>query len=157
MNYNRMSLMKNTLSLFAVSVLFSVSCALPTSARAETALPVPTPEQAAWQDQEIGMFFHFDLPVFTEGGKGNGSNWQSCGNLDSNIFNPQKLDTDQWMEAPKAVGAKYTVFVAKHCSGFILWQSDAYPYGRSGGAGKATSSGTILPRRKRPGSRRDCM
>jgi alpha-L-fucosidase len=27
------------------------------------------------------------------------------------------------------MGAGYTVFVAKHCTGFISWQSDAYPYG----------------------------
>ena len=32
-------------------------------------------------------------------------------------------------EAAKTLGAKHTVFVAKHCSGFILWQSEAYPYG----------------------------
>jgi len=28
----------------------------------------PTPEQVAWQDAEMGMFFHFDIPVFVEGG-----------------------------------------------------------------------------------------
>ena len=33
------------------------------------------------------------------------------------------------MEAAKAYGAKYVVFVAKHCSGFLQWQSDLYPYG----------------------------
>src|SRR5438105_790793 len=27
-------------------------------------LPVPTAEQAAWQDAELGMFVHFDIEVF---------------------------------------------------------------------------------------------
>ncbi len=45
------------------------------------------------------------------------------------VYNPAKLDTDQWMEAAKAMGAKYCVFVAKHCSGFLQWQSDLYEYG----------------------------
>jgi alpha-L-fucosidase len=45
------------------------------------------------------------------------------------MYNPKQLDTDQWMEAAKAIGAKYAVFVAKHCSGFLQWQSDLYPYG----------------------------
>jgi len=45
------------------------------------------------------------------------------------LFNPRKLNTDQWMEAAKAMGAKYAVLVAKHGSGFMCWQSDLYPYG----------------------------
>lgn len=87
----------------------------------------PTPEQAAWQDDEVSMFFHFDITVLTDGGRGSSINWPS--HLDPDIFNPAKLDADQWMEAAKAMGAKPAVFVAKHCPGFILWQSDAYPYG----------------------------
>jgi alpha-L-fucosidase len=86
----------------------------------------PTPEQAAWEDQEVGMFFHFDIPVFTDKAEGD---WQSCGHLDPAIYNPAHLNTDQWMKAARAIGAGYTVFVAKHCSGFLSWQSDLYPYG----------------------------
>jgi alpha-L-fucosidase len=89
-------------------------------------LVTPTPEQVAWQDKELGMFFHFDIPVFTDLGEGD---WQRAGGLDPNLYNPVKLDTDQWMEAAKAMGATYTVFVAKHCSGFLSWQSELYPYG----------------------------
>ena len=48
---------------------------------------------------------------------------------DPKLYNPAKLDTDQWMEAAKAYGAKYVVLVAKHGSGFLQWQSDLYPYG----------------------------
>lgn len=72
------------------------------------------------------MFFHFDIPVFTDAAEGD---WQKQGHLDPNIYNPAKLNTDQWMAAAQAVGAKYTVLVAKHCTGFLCWQSDLYPYG----------------------------
>ena len=74
---------------------------------------------------ELGMFFHFDIPVFTPNW-----NFRTFKNFpDPKLYNPAKLDTDQWMEAAKAYGAKYVVFVAKHCSGFLQWQSDLYPYG----------------------------
>jgi len=115
----------------AVLIVLGALHAAPLAATASgsVAVATPTPQQAAWQDHELSMFFHFDIPVFTDGGGGNGNNWKSCGHLDPDLFHPVQLDTDQWMEAAKALGAKHTVFVAKHCSGFILWQSDAYPYG----------------------------
>ncbi len=91
----------------------------------ELTLGRPTPEQAEWQDLELGLFIHYDMSVFKPG-------WDHR-NYDQRpgpeIFNPKKLDTDQWMEAAKAMGAKYAVFVAKHGSGFMNWQSDLYPYG----------------------------
>jgi alpha-L-fucosidase len=95
------------------------------SARADDALVVPTPAQLAWHNMELGMFFHFDIPVYKPG-------WDFRsfrGFPDPDLYQPTALDTDQWMEAAKALGAKYAVFVAKHCSGFLQWQSDLYPYG----------------------------
>ncbi len=88
-------------------------------------LPKPLPQQLAWQNCELGMFFTFDISVFKPGW-----DWRSWKDMPQpNDYNPTKLDTDQWLEAAKAMGAKYAVFVAKHCSGFLQWQSDAYPYG----------------------------
>ncbi len=85
-------------------------------------LPKPTPQQLAWQDLELGLFIHFDMVTFTGQTKPRTP-------ADPNTYNPVKLDTDQWLEAAKAMGAKYAVFVAKHCTGFLSWQSNAYPYG----------------------------
>lgn len=82
------------------------------------ALPLPTDVQRRWADMELGMFFHYDIPIF---GGGNAP--------DPGRYNPEKLDTDQWMEAAKAYGAKYVVLTAKHGAGFMQWQSDIYPYG----------------------------
>ncbi len=87
-------------------------------------IPVPTPAQLAWQDFELGLVFHFDLPIFAPGG------WTARkGTLDPNLYQPKKLDTDQWLEAAKAMGARYAVFTATHFNGFLQWQSDLYPHG----------------------------
>lgn len=91
----------------------------------ETTMVAPSPAHLEWHDMELGMFFHFDIPIYKQGW-----NWRSWTELpDPDLYQPSRLDTDQWMEAAKAMGAKYAVFVAKHCSGFLQWQSDLYPYG----------------------------
>jgi len=91
-------------------------------------LAKPTPEQVTWSEQELGMFFHMDLPIFQPRGKK--VETEHCRSiLDPRIYNPKNLDTDQWMEAAKAMGAKYVIFVAYHGSGFMQWQSDLFPYG----------------------------
>ena len=85
----------------------------------------PTATQLEWQDCELGMFYHFDIPVYQPGW-----DWRSWKGLPTpDVYRPEALDTDQWLEAAVALGAKYAVFVAKHCSGFLQWQSELYPYG----------------------------
>jgi len=85
----------------------------------------PSVQQLAWHEQELGMFFHFDIPIWKPGW-----NWRSWKDYPSpSLYNPARLDTDQWMEAAKAMGANYVVLVAKHCSGFLQWQSGLYDYG----------------------------
>jgi alpha-L-fucosidase len=86
----------------------------------------PTPAQIAWQDCEIGLVYHFDLPVAA--GEFAANN-QVRRRLDPADYNPTELDTDQWLEAAKAAGAGYAVFTATHFNGFMQWQSDLYPYG----------------------------
>lgn len=95
---------------------------------AVNSLAKPTSQQVLWSDQELGMFFHLDLPIFQPRGKN--VDTEHCQDiLDPRIYNPARLDTDQWMEAAKAMGAKYVVLVAYHGSGFMQWQSDLFPYG----------------------------
>ncbi len=87
-------------------------------------MPRPTPAQLAWQDFELGLIFCLDLPVFAPGG------WTPAkSTFDPNLYRPTKFDTDQWMEAAKAMGCRYAIFTATHFNGFLQWQSDLYPYG----------------------------
>jgi alpha-L-fucosidase len=110
-----------TLGALAIGALTLMS----QPAGGQSGLAKPTPEQAAWQDAEIGLFIHFDIPVFRPGW-----DFRHWGDRpDPSVYNPRKLDTDQWLRAAKALGARYAVLVAKHCSGFLSWQSDIYPYG----------------------------
>ena len=111
--------------LWAATLLALTSLVPAISQTTEAKLARPTTQQAAWQDLELGMFIHYDMPVFKPGW----NHRQYEQRPEPNLFNPRKLNTDQWMEAAKAMGAKYAVFVAKHGSGFMCWQSDLYPYG----------------------------
>lgn len=90
-------------------------------------LPVPLGRQKVWQDCEVGAIFHFDMPLFGQ------TPWSGRTAIhktfDPKKYNPAKLDTDQWVAAAKAMGARYAIVTATHFNGFLQWQSDLYPYG----------------------------
>ncbi|MCB0732655.1 MAG: alpha-L-fucosidase, partial [Ignavibacteriae bacterium] len=76
---------------------------------------------------ELGVVFHYDLHVF-ENKKYNQSINRITPIEDYNIFNPTKLDTDQWIKAVKNMGGKFAILTATHETGFALYQSDVNPY-----------------------------
>lgn len=85
---------------------------------------VPSSAHVAWAEAEIGVIFHFDVVNYVPDYK-----WQQWGSHPpASVFNPSQLNTDQWILAAKAAGAKYAVLVAKHCSGFSLWPTKAHEY-----------------------------
>ncbi|MBM4154309.1 MAG: alpha-L-fucosidase [Lentisphaerae bacterium] len=88
--------------------------------------PRPTPAQLRWQQCEVGVIFHFDMPVAAGAFAPNN---EIRTTFDPSLYNPEALDTDAWAAAAKAAGARYAVFTATHFNGFLQWQSDAYPYG----------------------------
>jgi alpha-L-fucosidase len=90
----------------------------------ETAIVVPNKIQLAWADAEIGVLIHLDMPVFKP--EYDFRKWGT--HPDAAIFNPTELNTDQWLETAQKLGATYAVLVAKHCSGFSLWQTEAHEY-----------------------------
>lgn len=93
----------------------------------EIDIPRPNKQQLAWQEAEIGVVFHYDLHVFDGKKYGQGGNRISPTD-DYQIFNPENLDTDQWIKAAKAAGAKFAILTATHETGFALYQSDVNPY-----------------------------
>ncbi|MBX2924230.1 MAG: alpha-L-fucosidase [Chitinophagaceae bacterium] len=85
---------------------------------------VPNKAQVEWAQTEIGAMFHFDVVNYVPD-----YNWRKWGSHPpASVFNPSQLNTDQWIQAAKAAGAKYAVLVAKHCSGFSLWPTAAHEY-----------------------------
>ena len=88
--------------------------------RTRAALALPTPAQLAWQDLELGMFVHFAPNTWQDREYDDRSTPLSAMNPD--------IDTDQWVEAAEAFGARWVVLVAKHVGGFCLWQTDTTEY-----------------------------
>jgi alpha-L-fucosidase len=82
---------------------------------------LPTSDQLAWQDLEVGMFIHFAPNTWQD---------KELDDLSSPLsqINPELLDTDQWVATAIELGAKYIVFVAKHVGGFCMWQTDTTDY-----------------------------
>ena len=109
-------------------ILFCLTAFLPVNAKKDKVeYPVPAPHQMKWHQAEMGVVFHYDLHVFDGLVYGQGDNRINPVE-DYNIFNPEHLDTDQWIRSAKAGGAKFAVITATHETGFGLWQSDVNPY-----------------------------
>lgn len=82
----------------------------------EAARVVPNENQLRWFEMEQYAFIHFGVNTYT------GKQWGD-GKEPEAIFNPGKLDCDQWVAAIKAAGLKGMVLTAKHHDGFCLWPS----------------------------------
>ena len=104
-----------------VCLLASASCVVAQPLVGKLARP--TPQQAAWQERELGMMICIGLETWQDK--------EEDTTLDTPLakINPDKLDTDQWVSAAEAIGAKYIIFVAKHEGGFCLWQTETTDYG----------------------------
>ena len=125
--------MKKSWLSVVLAVLWTVA------GRAET-----TAERAArmqwWREARFGMFIHWG-PVSLKGTEISWSRANSnpkCPNkgqipveVYDNLykeFNPVKFDAQEWVATAKAAGMKYMVLTAKHCDGFLLWDSKVDDY-----------------------------
>ena len=87
---------------------------------AGTPRALPSADQLAWEDLEVGMFVHFAPNTWQD---------EEYDHLTTPLsaINPD-IDTDNWAECAVNLGARYIVFVAKHAGGFCMWQTKTTPY-----------------------------
>ena len=77
---------------------------------------VPHERQIKFQQTEFYAFVHFTVNTFTD------LEWGS-GTESPEIFDPVKLDAEQWVKAVVSAGMKGLILTCKHHDGFCLWHS----------------------------------
>lgn len=77
--------------------------------------------QQEFVDLRFGMFIHFGLPTFQS------ADWTDP-DLSPEVFNPVKLDTDQWVRTAKSAGCTFICVSVKHHAGFCMWDTKTTDY-----------------------------
>lgn len=78
---------------------------------------VPSPLQLKFHELGYYSFIHYGMNTFTK------REW-GTGKETPDMFNPKKVDTDQWARVLKESGSKAIIFTAKHHDGFCLFQTE---------------------------------
>jgi alpha-L-fucosidase len=77
--------------------------------------------QQEFVDLRFGMFIHFNIPTYMN------QDWADP-EAQPDIFNPTKLDCDQWAKAAKSANMSYGCLTTKHHSGFCIWDTKTTDY-----------------------------
>lgn len=90
------------------------------AAKAYNGAAIPSSAQLAFQERQLGAFIHFGPASYLR------SDMMSV--PEASVFNPTRLDAEQWVKAAKSFGAKHIVLTAKHHNGYCLWPTRTTDY-----------------------------
>lgn len=111
--------LKKRISVKYLSGIFSILL-LSFASSSERDIPsnsvLPSQKQLDYQSMEVVGFIHFSMNTFTD------KEW-GYGDESPSLFDPKKLDAEQWVKAAKDAGIKELILTAKHHDGFCLWPS----------------------------------
>ncbi|MCR8560128.1 alpha-L-fucosidase [Mucilaginibacter sp. BJC16-A38] len=77
--------------------------------------------QQDFVDLRFGMFIHFNIPTYAN------QDWPDP-EMPASVFNPTKLNCDQWAKAAKSANMSYGCITTKHHSGFCVWDTKTTNY-----------------------------
>lgn len=77
--------------------------------------------QQQFVDLRFGMFIHYNIPTYMD------DDWADP-DASPSIFNPTKLDCNQWALAAKSAHMIYGCLTTKHHSGFAIWDTKTTDY-----------------------------
>ncbi|MCC8423467.1 alpha-L-fucosidase [Mucilaginibacter sp. UR6-11] len=77
--------------------------------------------QQQFVDLRFGMFIHFNIPTYMD------ADWPDP-EASPALFNPTKLNCDQWAKAAKSAHMTYGCLTTKHHSGFCIWDTKSTDY-----------------------------
>ena len=77
--------------------------------------------QQQFVDLRFGMFIHFNIPTYAN------QDWPDP-EASPALFNPTKLNCDQWAKAAKSANMSYGCLTTKHHSGFCIWDTKTTDY-----------------------------
>jgi alpha-L-fucosidase len=89
--------------------------------RASDGVPIPSADQLALQDLELGLFIHYGMTTYTDQSSPNGQEPVST-------FAPSNVDCDDWATLAQEMGARFAMFTARHEEGFCLWPTATTDY-----------------------------
>lgn len=114
-----------TTRYFLLFVLICTTVLRPAAASAQATKAKTGKDLAALQqgfvDLRFGMFIHFNIPTFMN------QDWADP-EASPAIFNPTKLNCDQWAKAAKSANMTYGCLTTKHHSGFAIWDTKTTDY-----------------------------
>jgi len=110
-------------NLWIIGCFIFIFCAVPQHSAAQTKGNIRSLRelQQEFVDLKFGMFIHFNIPTFMN------QDWADPDAMPT-IFNPKKLDCNQWAEAAKSAKMSYGCLTTKHHSGFCIWDTKTTDY-----------------------------